>query len=93
MGLPYFRPHTVRDTLIQFAYRLGLSPEQLKALSQNMGHSNVLTTLHGYGHITTERQGELLAQLPHFGEAPLAKVEGAAETLAKVAELMKQHGA
>jgi integrase/recombinase XerD len=93
IGLPYFKPHTVRDTLTQLAYKLQLSPEQLKAWSQNMGHSNVLTTLHGYGHVSIERQGEILAQLPRSGEAPLVKVEGAAETLAKVAEIMKQHGA
>jgi integrase/recombinase XerD len=71
VALPYFRPHTVRDTLTQLAYRLQLSPEQLKAWSQNMGHSNVLTTLSSYGHISTERQGEILAQLPRFGEAPV----------------------
>ncbi len=93
IGLPYFKPHTVRDTLTQLAYKLQLSPEQLKAWSQNMGHSNVLTTLQGYGHVSTERQGDILAQLPRFGEAPLVKAEGAAETLAKMAEIMKQHGA
>jgi integrase/recombinase XerD len=93
IGLPYFKPHTVRDTLTQLAYKLQLSPEQLKAWSQNMGHSNVLTTLHGYGHVSIERQGEILAQLPRFGETSPAKPEAAAETLAKLAAIMKQHGA
>lgn len=37
VDLPYFKPHTVRDTLTQLAYRLQLGPEQLKAWSQNMG--------------------------------------------------------
>jgi integrase/recombinase XerD len=90
--LPYFKPHTVRDTLTQLAYKLGLSPEQLKAWSQNMGHSSVLTTLQGHGHVSIERQGEILAQLPRFGEAPAAKPEAAVETLAKLAAIMKQHG-
>ena len=67
-GLPYFKPHTVRDTLTQLAYKLQLSPEQFKAWSQNMGHSSVLTTLSGYGHVSIERQGEILGQLPRFGE-------------------------
>jgi integrase len=31
--LPYFKPHTVRDTLTQLAYALRLDPEQLKAWS------------------------------------------------------------
>ncbi len=92
-GLPYFRPHTVRDTLTQLAYRLQLSPEQLKAWSQNMGHGSALMTLVGYGHVSIERQGEILAQLPRFGETPPVKAEGAAEILAKMAEIMKQHGA
>jgi integrase len=93
IGLPYFKPHAVRDTLTQLAYKLQLSPEQLKAWSQNMGHSSVLTTLQGYGHVSAERQGDILARLPRFGEAPLVKAEGAAETLAKLAEIMKQHSA
>jgi integrase/recombinase XerD len=88
-GLPYFKPHTVRDTLTQLAYKLQLSPEQLKAWSQNMGHSNVLTTLEGYGHVSTERQAEILAQLPRFGEG--VRSDFATEVAAKVAEILKHH--
>ena len=92
VGLPYANPHSYRKTLVRLGQRLCQTPEEWKAWSQNMGHSNVLTTLQGYGHVSTERQGDILAQLPRFGETPLVKV-GAAETLAKMAEIMKQHGA
>jgi len=88
IGLPYFRPHTVRDTLTQIAYRRQLSPEQLKAWSQNMGHSNVLTTLEGYGHVSTERQGEILAQLTCSEEISVGS-ESATELAARLAEMLK----
>jgi integrase len=86
LGLPYVKPHTVRDTLTQLAYQRNLNPEQLKAWSQNMGHSSVLTTLHGYGYVSIERQGEILAGL---SQAP-AGIDTATEIAVKVAELLKQ---
>ena len=87
--LPYFKPHTVRDTLTQLAYKLQLSPEQLKAWSQNMGHSSVLTTLHGYGHVSGERQGEIISQLPRFGET-VVRPDIASDIAAKVIAAMGQ---
>ena len=63
VGLPYFPPHTVRNTLTQLAYKLKLDPEQMKAWSQNMGHDKSLTTLNSYGHVSVERQGELIGAL------------------------------
>jgi integrase len=87
IGLPYFKPHTVRDTLTQLAYRLALSPEQLKAWSQNMGHATVLTTLAGYGHVATERQGEILSSLARFGESS-KHAESPRELAAKLVEML-----
>lgn len=63
VGLAYVKPHTVRDTLTQFAYKLQLNPEQLKAWSQNMGHDSVLTTIGSYGPVSTERQAEIIGAL------------------------------
>ncbi len=89
VGLPYFKPHSVRDTLTQLAYKLQLGPEELKAWSQNLGHGSVLTTLHGYGHVSVERQGEILAGLQRFGgtrgAADMAD-EIAAKVVAQIAE-------
>ena len=61
--LPYFKPHSVRDTLTQLAYQRQLTPEQLKVWSQNLGHESVLTTLGSYGRVSSERQGEVIAAL------------------------------
>lgn len=61
--LPYFHPHSLRDTLVHYGMGLQLTPEAMKALSQNIGHEHVLTTLTSYGHVATHRQGELIRGL------------------------------
>ena len=62
-GLPYFNPHSFRDMLVHHAMTLGLSPEQMKAWSQNLGHADVLTTFTSYGVVPVHRQGELIRAL------------------------------
>lgn len=62
-GLPYFNPHSFRDMLIRHGMALDLTPEAMKALSQNLGHDGVLTTFTSYGHVPTHRQGELIRSL------------------------------
>ena len=59
-GLPYFNPHSFRDMLVRHAMTLDLSPEAMKAWSQNLGHSDVLTTFTSYGTVPGHRQGELV---------------------------------
>jgi integrase len=59
-GLPVFNPHSFRDTLTRHAMTLGLSPEEMKAWSQNLGHNDVLTTFTSYGTVPAHRQGELI---------------------------------
>ena len=39
---------------------LDVSPEQMKAWSQNLGHADVLTTFNSYGAVPVHRQGELI---------------------------------
>lgn len=59
-GLPYFNPHSFRDMLVRHAMTLDLSPEEMKAWSQNLGHSDVLTTFTSYGTVPLHRQSELI---------------------------------
>ena len=61
--LPYFRPHSLRDTLTQLGERVCRTPEQFKAWSQNLGHESVLTTLSSYGAVAAHRQAELIRGL------------------------------
>jgi integrase len=62
-GLPYFNPHSLRNTLVQFGQAVCKSPEQFKAWSQNLGHEKVLTTLTSYGEVAYQRQGEIIRGL------------------------------
>lgn len=58
-GLPYFNPHSLRNTLVRLGQQRCQSPEQLKAWSQNLGHDEVMTTLYSYGAVPDIRQGEI----------------------------------
>lgn len=62
-GLPYFNPHSFRNTLVQLGERTCTTPEAFKAWSQNLGHEQVLTTFTSYGSISPQRQAELIRNL------------------------------
>lgn len=62
-GLPYFNPHSFRNTLVRLAYDLKLDVEQFKAWSQNLGHEQCLVTLSSYGTLSPHRQAEILRSL------------------------------
>ncbi|MFH1831756.1 MAG: site-specific integrase [bacterium] len=62
-GLPYYNPHSFRDTLVRHMSKLCKSPEEFKAVSQNIGHNNPLTTFTSYGHIEEYNQGEIIKKL------------------------------
>lgn len=62
-GLPYFKPHSFRNTLAQLGERVCKSPEEFKAWSQNLGHEHVLTTFTSYGAVANHRQAELIRGL------------------------------
>jgi integrase len=62
-GLPYFHPHSLRRTLALLGQRTNLSHEEMKAWSQNLGHSDMMTTLTSYGTISAARQREILDNL------------------------------
>lgn len=66
-GLPYFNPHSFRNTLVRFGEQACKTPEQFKAWSQNLGHEKVLTTFLSYGEVACQRQGEIIRGLagPH----------------------------
>lgn len=59
-GLDYLNPHSFRSMLVHHAMSLDLSPEEMKAWSQNLGHSDVMTTFVSYGRVPVQRQGDLV---------------------------------
>jgi integrase len=84
-GLPYFNPHSFRDTLVQLGERVCRSPEEFKAWSQNLGHERVLTTLTSYGAVPAQRQAVLIRNLAN---APLTNDDERLAAL--VAETVKK---
>jgi len=62
-GIKYHHPHSLRHTIVHFAMENGANVEELKALSQNIGHESPLVTLGSYGEITNYRQGELIKRI------------------------------
>jgi len=62
-GLPYFNPHSFRNTLVQLGQKVCKTPEHFKAWSQNLGHEKVLTTFLSYGEVACQRQGEIISEL------------------------------
>jgi integrase len=77
-GLPYFNPHSFRNTLVRLGQDLCKSPEAFKAWSQNLGHEKVLTTFTSYGTVACERQSEILRNLA----APPQSVQSDAKEIA-----------
>lgn len=83
-GLPYFNPHSFRDMLVRHGMAMKLTPEQMKAWSQNLGHANVMTTLTSYGQVPTHRQGELIRAMGATSDATLLDDPDVIELLARL---------
>ena len=62
-GLPYFNPHSLRNTMVRIGETVCRSPEEFKAWSQNMGHDKVMTTFMSYGTVSFDRQSEIVRGL------------------------------
>lgn len=82
-NLPSYRPHSFRDTLVSLGSKRCGSPEEMKAWSQNLGHSNVSTTLTNYGEVQPERQAELIRGLESGNTVQERRVSDIAIAVAK----------
>ncbi|GLI98422.1 site-specific integrase [Sphingobium sp. BS19] len=89
-GLPYFNPHSFRDTLVHHGEKVCPTIEAFKAWSQNLGHERVMTTLTSYGTVAPHRQAELIRGMgldstdqlaPAVDAAFVAKVVAAMQNL------------
>src|ERR1017187_3264798 len=81
--LPYFNPHSFRDTLAHLGEAVCKSPEEFKAWSQNMGHEKVMTTFTSYGEVSCDRQGEIIRALATPQQAGQPDVSALAKALCK----------
>jgi integrase len=87
-GLPYFNPHSLRNTLVQVAYDRKLDAEAFKAWSQNLGHESCLTTFTSYGTIPPARQAEIIRRLGERESPP--DVVANAELLRRLADRIER---
>jgi integrase len=83
-GLPYFNPHSLRNTLVQLGQEICRSPEQYKAWSQNLGHEKVLTTLTSYGQVRCQRQAEIMRGFATLQHAPQSDANEFAEAVVRM---------
>ena len=87
-GLPYFNPHSFRNTLVQLGSEACTTAEEFKAWSQNLGHEQVLTTFTSYGSVAPHKQAELIRNL-----AKPVQAKGDDELVAIVLEAARKYQA
>lgn len=88
-SLPYFNPHSFRNTLARLGEQVTTTTEAWAAWCQNFGHENVLTTFRSYGSVPGHRQAEIFEQLRARQVAPTAGDTLDSQTIAKVATARK----
>jgi hypothetical protein len=62
-GVEYFSPHSFRHAAIKEVINYCHSPADLKAISLNIGHSKIPTTLFQYGHLDDEERDRRIRNL------------------------------
>ena len=83
-GLPYFNPHTFRNTLAQLGEQRLANAEAFKSWSQNLGHEAVLTTLTSYGAVEPARQAVIRGMRQAKAPVPVTDVASLIEALQRV---------
>lgn len=72
-GLPDFKPHSFRHTLVQLADDFCSTPGEFKVWSQNLGHKEVLVTLTSYGTVPGHKQREMILRMAQNGVTKASK--------------------
>ena len=83
-GLPYYNPHSFRNTLVRLGETLCKTPEEFKAWSQNLGHEGVLTTFYSYGEVPARRQADILKSISADKRPAFDRAEEIAEAVAQM---------
>lgn len=67
VGCIGYSPHRMRNMIVKEGYKRGFSMPQMKALSQNLGHAKLDTTINTYGQLSFEEQQRIISELPLIG--------------------------
>jgi integrase len=59
-GMPYFNPHSLRNTIVAFGSEKDLTWQEMQAWAQNLGHKSLTTTFGSYGQVAPHQQGDLV---------------------------------
>jgi len=62
-GLECFNPHAFRHAAVHIAMKFCTSAEQMKAVSQNLGHEHIATTVMTYGTLDSSRVQEVVGRM------------------------------
>ncbi len=62
-GLKYYNPHSFRHSTVNLAFKACRNGEELKAISQLVGHENLKTTMMSYGTLDQHRLNEVVDDL------------------------------
>jgi len=73
-SMTYYKPHSFRHAASQLALRQCTSPEEIRAVSQNLGHENVGTTLTSYGKLDGQRVHRVVESID-FQASSLKKLD------------------
>lgn len=89
-GIPYRSPHKFRHGHVVYALKQAHNMAELKAISQNIMHSSVVTTDQIYGRLVTDDVAEIIA---HLGIQPAANgLEQKIEQLLQLLNAINQQG-
>lgn len=87
-GVEYFSPHKFRHFAISQASKFANNAEELKAVSQNVGHENLTTTFFGYGAVDNFRVKEIISGMNFEKKSKKDKLDK--ETISKLKELLSE---
>ena len=83
-GLDYYYPHSFRHAHVHLALQFVETGEQLRAISQNLGHENIGTTLTSYGKLDQFRVADVIRSLDFSAKADQALTKTEARALEKL---------
>ena len=78
-GQPYFNPHTLRSMQVRWLDSHNPTEEQLKALSQNLGHDDVSVTRVHYGRLNSDHHAKVIEGMSRIQASK--RVRGTPEVL------------
>jgi integrase/recombinase XerD len=82
-NLEYFSPHAFRHLAIKLALGFCNTPADFKAVSQNLGHENMATTMFDYAPLPDEEVEKKVKSIGH--------VDDGAEKVEKLQKFLKEH--